>query len=73
MSESLDRILEAEFRGVPDAVLIHTIEHAEPFEGDDEIHELNRRLALVGLAWRYSQEYGQDRVVIYKPEEFGSD
>lgn len=67
MSESLDRILEDEFKGIPDAELVRVIQSAEPFGSDDEEYELNRRLTLVGMAWRFSQKYGENRVIIYTP------
>lgn len=54
MSESLDRAVEAKFSGVSDAALIRKIERAPDFSYDDEEYELNRRLALVGMAWRWS-------------------
>lgn len=68
MSESLDRTLEDHFAGKPDSYLIRRMETAPDFGYDDEEFELSRRLALVGMAWKWSQKYGRDVVVIYDPE-----
>ena len=68
MSESLDRIISEKFEGRPDSYLVRRIETAPDFRADDEQYELNRRLTLVGKAWKYAQKYGRDVVVIYTPE-----
>lgn len=68
MSEALDRAIEEKFQGKPDGYLVRRMETAPDFAYDDEEYELNRRLALVGKAWRWSQKYGRDVVVIYEPE-----
>lgn len=69
MSESLDRAVEEKFQGKPDSYLIRRMETAADFGYDDEQCELNRRLYLSGLAWKWSQKYGRDVVVIYTPEQ----
>lgn len=68
VSESLDRDLEEKFDGKPDNYLIRRIETAPDFGYDDEEYELNRRLKLAGLAWKWSQKYGRDVVVIYQSD-----
>jgi len=68
MSDSLDRAIEAKFQGVSDQALIRKMERAPDFGYDDEAYELNRRLTLVGMAWKWSQKYGRDVVVVYTPE-----
>jgi len=68
VSERLDRILEDQFKGTSDAELIRRMEHAPDFGYDDEEYELNRRLKLGGLAWRWAQFNGRDRVEVYEPE-----
>lgn len=68
MSESLDRELEAKFQGKPDSYLIRQMETAPDFGYDDAEYELTRRLYLSGLAWKWSQKYGRDVVVIYNPD-----
>lgn len=68
MSESLDRSIAEKFAGTSDAALIRKMERAPDFGYDDEAYELNRRLTLVGMAWKWSQKYGRDVVVIYSPE-----
>lgn len=67
MSEELDRIISEKFEGKPDSYLIRRIETAPDFGYDDDEYELNRRLALSGLAWRWSQKHGRDVVVVYDP------
>lgn len=69
MSESLDRIISEKFEGKPDSYLVRRMETAPDFGYDDESYELDRRLKLVGKAWKWSQKYGRDVVVIYEPEE----
>ncbi len=68
MSESLDRELERHFHGQTNEQLARSIERSADFGADDEEYELTRRLNLVGMAWKYSQKYGADVVVIYEPE-----
>lgn len=68
MSESLDRAISEKFAGTSDAALIREMEHAPDFGYDDEAYELDRRLKLLGLAWKWSQKYGRDVVVVYTPE-----
>jgi hypothetical protein len=68
MTESLDRVIAAKFEGKPDSYLIRRMETAPDFGYDDESYELDRRLKLAGLAWKWSQKYGRDVVVIYTPE-----
>lgn len=69
MVESLDEAIRAKFYGQSDAQLIRRIERAPDFGYDDEAYELNRRLTLVGMAWKWSQKYGRDVVVVYTPEQ----
>lgn len=68
MSESLDHAIAAKFEGKPDSCLVRRIETAPDFGYDDEEYELNRRLKLAGLAWKWSQKYGRDVVVIYQSD-----
>lgn len=68
MSEPLDRIIAEKFEGKPDSYLTRRIETAPDFGYDDEEYELNRRLTLVGKAWKWSQKYGRDVVLIYELE-----
>lgn len=69
MNHSLDSSIEAKFQGVSDQALIRKMERAPDFGYDDEAYELNRRLTLVGMAWKWSQKYGRDVVVVYEPSD----
>lgn len=68
MSESLDRDIAAKFEGKPDSYLVRRMERAADFAYDDESYELDRRLKLTGLAWRWAQRNGRDVVMIYEPQ-----
>lgn len=67
MGESESHI-SAQFEHLSDAQLIKRIEKAEDFKYDDETVELNRRLKLGGLAWRWSGDYFRPNVEVYRPE-----
>lgn len=69
MSESLAPSIEAKFAHLSDEALINRMNQAEDFGYDDEEVELNRRLKLGGLAWRWSQDMFNPRVEVYRPEE----
>ena len=68
MSESLDRELEAQYKGVPNAELMRRMQAAPDFGYDDYEYELSRRLSLVGLAWKWAGKYGSEHVEVYAPE-----
>lgn len=68
MSERLDHILSDHFAGTSNDELVRRIERADDFGYDDEQYELNRRLKLGGLAWRWAVVDGRERVQIYTPE-----
>ncbi|WP_199240990.1 hypothetical protein [Naasia lichenicola] len=65
MSESLNEQIALKFAGLSDHELAKRIEKAPDFGYDDETVELNRRLALGGMAWRWAQ--GDQHVEIYVP------
>lgn len=66
---TLDEVIEDKFRGVSDTELIRRIERAPDFGWDDEGYELNRRLKLANLAFRWSVDLFHPRIEVYKPEE----
>ncbi|MBW0286000.1 hypothetical protein ATN38_08030 [Rhodococcus sp. FH8] len=61
--------IAAKFVGIPNAQLIRKMEHAQDFGYDDEEFELNRRLRLGGLAWRWSGDFYRPTVEVYRPED----
>jgi len=63
----LETEIAAKFAGIPNAQLIRKMEHAQDFGYDDEEFELNRRLRLGGLAWRWSGDFYRPTVEVYKP------
>ncbi|MCZ4548094.1 hypothetical protein BS618_32335 [Rhodococcus erythropolis] len=65
----LETEIAAKFAGIPNAQLIRKMEHAQDFGYDDEEFELNRRLKLGGLAWRWSGDFYRPTVEVHKPED----
>ncbi|BAH33184.1 hypothetical protein [Rhodococcus erythropolis] len=65
----LENEIAAKFAGIPNAQLIRKMEKAQDFGYDDEEFELNRRLKLGGLAWRWSGDFYRPTVEVYKPED----
>lgn len=57
------------YTGLSDAQLIRRMENAPDFGYDDEEVELSRRLKLGGLAWRWSNDMFNPKVVVYKQTE----
>ncbi|KUM38983.1 hypothetical protein [Arthrobacter sp. EpRS71] len=68
MKERLSKQIEEKFQHLTDDELIDRINKAPDFDYDDEAVELNRRLALGGLAWRWSQDYGHETVEVFTQE-----
>ncbi|KAB2584417.1 hypothetical protein BS297_15885 [Rhodococcus erythropolis] len=64
----LETEIAAKFAGIPNAQLIRKMERAQDFGYDDEEFELNRRLKIGGLAWRWSGDFYRPTVEVYKPE-----
>ena len=62
----LETQIKEKFAGYTDGQIMRRMEAAPDFGYDDEAYELNRRLSLVGLTWRWSS---QNKVLIYDPEE----
>lgn len=67
--ESLQPAIAAKFAGMTDEQIIRRMERAEDFGYDDEAVELTRRLALGGLAWRWSGDFYHPRVEVYEEEK----
>lgn len=67
MNESLENQIREKFNAVSTPRLIGLMEAAPDFGYDDESVELNRRLALSGLAWRWASGLG-DRIEVFTPE-----
>lgn len=65
-SESLESKVKEKFAHLTDDDLIRRMNAAPDFGYDDESVELNRRLDLVGLTWRWSS---QNKVLIFDPAE----
>lgn len=58
--------IERHYRGVSDAALIRQMEAAPDFGYDDQEFELNRRLAKVGMNWKWVKDaHGRDAVEVY--------
>jgi len=68
MNERLSNQIQEKFQHLTDAELIDRMNKAEDFSYDDEEVELNRRLALGGLAWRWSGGLYSARVEVFTPE-----
>lgn len=67
---ALDAEIAEKFAAVSNQRLIQRIESAAAFGYDDEAYELNRRLRLGGLAWRFAlSETGREVVQVYRPED----
>lgn len=66
----LETQIKERFAGYTDGQIMRRMEAAEDFAYDDEAYELNRRLGLVGLTWRWSR---QNKVLIYDPEELNDE
>lgn len=65
---TLDEAIADEFARFSDQQLIRRMERKPDFGCDDEEHELNRRLKLGGLAWRWSSDFYNPKVEVYSPE-----
>lgn len=61
----LEQAIRDKFKYYTNDALIERIERSEEFRYDDETVELNRRLLLGGLAWRWAG----NKVEVYEPEE----
>lgn len=59
-----DEAIRQKFRTYTNDALIERIEKAPDFGYDDETVELNRRLKMGGLAWRWAG----NKVEVYEPE-----
>lgn len=68
--ESLEDQIKEKFAGYTDGQIMRRMESAPDFGYDDEAYELNRRLAAVGLSWRWSK---RNKVLIFDPSEELSD
>lgn len=68
MDSDLERSIAAKFARTTDQALMRRMERAEDFGYDDESVELTRRLKLGGLAWKWANVDGRDKVQIYKKE-----
>ena len=64
--ESVESQIQKKFAHLTDNELIRRMNAAPDFGYDDESFELNRRLALVGLTWRWSP---RNQVLIFDPAE----
>lgn len=62
----LETQIKEKFAGYTDGQIMRRMEAAPDFGYDDEAYELNRRLGLVGLTWRWSS---RNKVLIYDPAE----
>lgn len=71
--QSLEEAVAEKFAGMSNAQIIRRMEQAEDFGYDDESVELNRRLKLGGLAWKWSGDFYRPQVEIYKAEGGGDD
>lgn len=49
--------------------LIRRMEQAGDFNYDDEQVELSRRLSAEGYAWKWSRDFYNPHVIVYKLEE----
>ncbi|NQX14250.1 hypothetical protein HQQ80_21695 [Microbacteriaceae bacterium VKM Ac-2855] len=73
MDSALERTIAAKFAGTTDQALVRRMERAEDFGYDDESVELTRRLKLGGLAWKWANVDGREKVQIFKEEEASDD
>ncbi len=71
--QSLEDAIAEKFAGMSNAQIIRRMEQAEYFGYDDEAVELNRRLKLGGLAWKWSGDFYRPQVEIYKAKVSGDD
>jgi hypothetical protein len=65
---SLDDDLAQHFAGVATAELIRRINRAPDFGYDDLEYELNRRLAVQRLTWKWVKVDGHEVVEVINPE-----
>lgn len=65
--QSLEDAIAEKFANMSNAQIIRRMEQAEDFGYDDEAVELNRRLKLGGLAWKWSGDFYRPKVEIYEP------
>lgn len=63
-----ERLPDPQFEHLSDDALKRRMERAADFGYDDEERELSRRLALGGLAWRWSSDFYNPRVEVYRAE-----
>ena len=61
----LEQDIQAKFGHLSDERLMERMNKAPDFGYDDEEVELTRRLKLGGLAWRWADINGKERVEVY--------